>query len=86
MVIAVYMRVVVPVHLAGDLLDGNAYDKSSLAFSKFTTANLRSARDVKSTMPGIYWLHLVLAFVFVFYSIYLISYHYEVRLPIAHVH
>lgn len=73
------MRAVVPVHLAGNGLDGTQYDAQSLAFSRFTTANLRSARDATTSTPGIYWLHLILAFVFVFYSLYLIHYHYEVR-------
>jgi Late exocytosis, associated with Golgi transport len=69
-----------PVHLNGGGLNNNQYDAQSLAFSKFTIANLRQARDPHNHNPGIYWLHLVLAFVFVFYTMYLIHYHYEVRL------
>jgi Late exocytosis, associated with Golgi transport len=73
------MRAVVPVNLTGNGLNGERLNPQSLAFSKFTIANLRSARDPANPTPDIYWLHCILAFVFVFYGLYLIHYHYEVR-------
>lgn len=70
---------VVPVHLNGDALPATAYDTNSFAFSRFTTANLSNARDEAGNMQHIFWLHLVLAFAFVGYALFLIHLHYEVR-------
>jgi hypothetical protein len=75
---------VVPVHLHGDNLQRDTYGKKSLEFSRFTLANLRNATaqpskgDRPANLPNIFWLHLVLAFVFVGYSLFLIHFHYEV--------
>ena len=69
---------VVPVHLAGNELDDEIYGNQSLAFPRFTTANLSNARDPVNGENKIYWVHLFLAYVFVAWSLFLINYHYKV--------
>lgn len=67
---------VVPVHLKGGALpESNAQE--AVPFKRFTIANLKPQSELEGI--SIYWLHFTLAYVFVFYSLWLMNYHYEVR-------
>jgi Late exocytosis, associated with Golgi transport len=69
---------VVPVHLNGSEVNKTAgASQSKLAFVRFTIANLdpRSRLDPHPT----YWLHFALSYLFVFYAMWLIKHHYQVR-------
>lgn len=71
----------VPVHLKGDNLDrpreaGQPTNtQEAFPFVRLTIANL--SQDRKDT--SIYWLHFTVAYTFVFYSLWLLKQHYEVR-------
>jgi hypothetical protein len=68
---------VVPVHLQGSDINANSgSSKSKLAFVRFTIANLKP-RNIQRPLPT-YWLHFSLAYIFVFYAMWLIRYHYQV--------
>lgn len=47
-----------------------------MPFKRFTIANLKPQSELEGI--SIYWLHFALAYVFVFYSLWLMNYHYEV--------
>lgn len=65
----------VPVHLKGGALpESSAQD--AVPFKRFTIANLRPQSELEGV--SIYWLHFTLAYLFVFYSLWLMNYHYEV--------
>lgn len=67
---------VVPVHLKGGALPDSSAQEA-VPFKRFTIANLRPQSELEGV--SIYWLHFALAYVFVFYSLWLMNYHYEVR-------
>lgn len=71
---------VVPVHLKGNnLVKGSGVQtgntQEAFPFVRLTIANLSQDRNDTS----IYWLHFTVAYTFVFYSLWLLRQHYEVR-------
>lgn len=74
------VHAVVPVHLKGGALSESSAQES-VPFKRFTIANLRPQSELDGI--SIYWLHFALAYVFVFYSLWLMNYHYEVCSALA---